>query len=369
VRGDRRARGFTLIELLVVLSLLGVLMGLSIGFIQRAGKGNLLLQTAHTLASNLASARAQSYGSSRAYVSIERPEDLTKKAFLRTFRFRQVFAWQCEDFEKASELGVLSRSGGVEISDTAQGNREGKYAIFTEGGQVSLGSPPWLGFRDGCSLQFRIRVADDASGNMQLFRKGSGLLVNLVAADSGRFDIGARIRLQKDEDEPGSGGDLDLRTGDRDAATVSEWGGPILRGRWYDVKVAYDRNEFTIHVNDSLRAVRTDKSGRMHPNTDPFVIGGGFIGQFDSLVIGGIFEDDDDVFEIPENVVWLDDQGKPRTGKFNVHFRNRSLDPRYHPKPVRLVFRLDTGEEGKGAQRIVTVRMSGETFVLRPDEE
>lgn len=368
MRGDRRIRGFTLIELLVVLSLLGVLMGLSIGFIQRAGKGNLLLQTAHTLASNLASARAQSYGSSRAYVSIERPEDPTKPAFLRTFRFRQVFAWQCEDFEKASELGVLSRGGGVEISATAEGNREGKYAMFTDGGEVSLGSPPWLRFVDGFAIQFRVYLDDDASGNMRLFRKGSGLNVSLTSADAGRFDISARIRLAKVDGEPGSGGDLDLRTGDRDAATVSEWGGPILRGRWYDVKIAYDRNEFTIHVNDRLRAVRTDKNGKMHPNEDPFVIGGGFAGRFDSLVISGIFEDDDDVYEIPANVLWIGDDGKPRTGKYNVHFKNRSLDPRYHPKPVRLVFQLDTGDD-RVTQRIVTVRMSGETFVLRPDEE
>jgi hypothetical protein len=107
----------------------------------------------------------------------------------------------------------------------------------------------------------------------------------------------------------------------------------------------------------------------MHPDMEnPLVIGGGFSGGFDSLVIGGIFEDDDDRFEVSEAVRWLDAKGDPiREGRTYIHFRNRGLDPREHGKPVELVFDL-LQAEGPGPRRVVHVDLSGETFVRRPAE-
>jgi prepilin-type N-terminal cleavage/methylation domain-containing protein len=350
-----RRAGFTLIEILVVLSLLAVLMGLSAGLIQRAGQGNLLLQTAQSLAAQLASARAQSYGNDRAYVSVE-PD-------------RQVFYWPCEDFVKTTDAYELHYAGGgVEIAESNQAGREGRFAIFS-GGTVDLGDPPWLDFVDGFSIRCRVRPAEATGLGIQtLFKKGPGLVVNLRPYEAGRFGVEAKIRLRPKPGSLTAEADYVLITGDREGATLPEWRAPLLAGRWYELRITYDRNTFTIHVDDRLRAVRSDKSNRMRPNNDRFVIGGGFQGGFDSLVISGIFEDDDDRYDIPEAVTWIDGQGQPMSGATYVHFKNRSLDPRYHAEPVRLWFRLDQGEEGGGARRMVSVSLSGETFIKLPSE-
>jgi len=99
------------------------------------------------------------------------------------------------------------------------------------------------------------------------------------------------------------------------------------------------------------------------------VIGDGFTGGFDSLLIGGIYEDDDDRFEYSEIVFRLDDLEKPAKEREFIHFRNRQLDPRLHTKPIQFVFRLGEDEPDlKAPRRIVYVGLSGETFVKRPGE-
>jgi len=367
----RRSRGFTLIELLVVLGLLGVLMGLSIGFIQRAGKGNLLLQTSHSAASLLASARAQSYGNDRAYVHFFAQAD--GRTIIRSYRDRQVFHWACEDFQRASELGVLTPNSGVKLAEGGIPSREGRHVAFGGGGTVSLGDPPWLRWRDGFSVRCRINPDEKSSAKMQLFAKGKAIQVSLVRGDEGRLDVEAAIQLDKSD---GSIDSYEIRTGQRGKVTrvaeavqealetVPEWKGPVLPGRWYDLRIGYDRNSFAIYVDDSLRAIREFKRLPMRPSTDaPFVIGGGYAGGFDSLVIGGIFEDDEDRYELAETVTWIDANGAPMTGSTYIHFANRGLDPRYHSAGVELHFQLDAGEEKSGPRRTLQIALSGEVFI------
>ena len=145
----RSRRAFTLIEVLVVMSLLGVLFGLSIGMMAKAGRGNALLQGANSLVSQIATARSASYGEDTAYVRLEAREDAS--VVIRTFRQRQVLHYAFEDFEKASE-NVISRSGQVEVQETPIPSGEGLHGQFS-GGTISLGNPAFLQFVDGFSIR------------------------------------------------------------------------------------------------------------------------------------------------------------------------------------------------------------------------
>ena len=68
IESPRSHRGFTLVELLVVITLLGVLMGLSVGLITSTGRGNLLLQGSNKVASLLSMARNSSITDGQAFV-------------------------------------------------------------------------------------------------------------------------------------------------------------------------------------------------------------------------------------------------------------------------------------------------------------
>jgi len=368
----RRSRGFTLVEILVVLSLFAVLMGLGVGMIQRAGSGNMLTQTTNAMANLLATARAGAYGSATAYVTVEStPEG---GGVLRVFRQRPVLTWHCENFEDASEIELISRAGMVDVaSDAPLPSMAGKHIVFQNGGRVDIEDRPWLQFIDGFSIECRLLVPSATSKQrMRLFKKGSAIEIAIMAGPGGRFDIEATIRLGPDDEGKGQG-KYTVRTGERGPEEVVEWRGALLTDRWHDVRIAYDRNEFTIQVDGSLRGIRTGKSNPMAPDlgdsTTKLVIGDGYEGGFDSLQIGGIYEDDDDRFEYAENVYRIDEEGKPISGLEFIHFRNRQLDPQHHTRPLRLEFRLGEDEDAvKAPRRIVFIGLSGESFVKRPGE-
>ena len=356
-----RSRGFTLVEVLVVLSLLGVLMGLSIGLIANAQTGNKLIVAANTLDGQFAAARAQSFGSNTSYVVVH--TDANGKTSFRNYRDTQVFAWPAEDFAKASE-DVLRRGGGVEISTDA--GIEGRYASFQPSGTVELGDPPWLDFLDGFTIQCRLKP--DARGGL-LFRKGDVLSVNVTQGAGGRLGLEARVRLQKDAQGQGEGS-YDLRTGTREAETVAEWAAPLLPGRWSDVRISYDRNTFRIDVDGVPRAVVSDRHNRLVLNDQGFVIGGGYSGGFDGLVLSGIFESEnqENRYDCPDVIRRIAPDGKVAAGDLLIHFRNRSLDPQYHSSPVQVILEMEQGAGRPGIARVVLVSLSGESFVKRPEE-
>ena len=357
----RRDTGFTLIEILAVLTLMGVLFGLSIGLVQRAGRGNVLLQTAQSLVSHLATSREQSQGNDSAYVKVE--TDADGKTRIRSYRNRQVFHWACENFTQASQEDVLTREGNVNMGvEGSVSSGEGRHVEFA-GGSVRLANMPDLAFTDGFNIKCRINPASRGGSNMSLFRKGDHLSIDLQSSDSGRLDVQCKIKLLPDKEGRG-GGDYTVRTGFRGPEEVAEWSGPVAGGRWQDITISYDRNDFVIYVNGRLRGSRSARKNSMKPETtSPFVIGAGYMGGFDSLLISGIFEDSEDIYEIPASVLRVDDAGDEMTKELNIHFRNRSLDAQYHASPIEMIFKLN---DQHGARRIVQITLSGESFIREP---
>ena len=111
-----------------------------------------------------------------------------------------------------------------------------------------------------------------------------------------------------------------------------------------------------------VRGQRTDLNWPLNLENTPLLIGEGYAGGFDSLVISGIFEEDDDRFETAKTVDWVDADDKPKGGLYRIHYRDRALDPRHHQGAVTVRFRL----EGKaGASRTIRIALSGELFVER----
>lgn len=365
-------RAFTLIEILVVISIIAVMMGLGIGMIQRAGTGNLLMQTTSAAANLIATARISAFGPSNAYVTIDTDE--AGGGVMRVFRQRMVFTWHAENFEDASVLEVLRREGAAEIATDAKvPSPLGNHVEFDGASRVVLADRPWQHFRDGFSIECSVNIDKDTNRqSMTLFQKKGAFEVKLVSGASGRWGVEAKVTLAPDAKGEG-GGQYALKTGERGATEVLEWANPILAGRWADIRIAYDRNEFTIQVNGSVRGVRKDKQNAMRPAVGDrradIVIGDSYQGGFDTLIIGGIYEDDDDRYPIDSAIRRIDAAGKPLSGRVAIHFRNRQLDPRHHSTPVEMQFRLLDDKDGIiAAKRRVLVSLSGESFVKRPGE-
>ncbi len=363
----RLKRGFTLIELLVVISIVGFLMSLGVSFLASAGRGNTLIQASNQMASLCASARNASVGSDRAFVVLEAQQ--RGGAILRAFRFHQVFNWNCEDLTRASEdvLGTSANTmGGIAMGEGGLPSGEGRHVTFNGGATLNLGNYSWLQMTDGIDLKVRLRPERAVgSGSATLFNKRGSYQVRLRRGSEGGYDVEVELKLKQVRAGGGAVGQTQaatLVTGYRDAAEIPEWRQPLHPGRWYDLRISYDRNELSIFVDGRVRGQRTDLSWPLNLENTPLLIGEGYVGGFDSLVISGIFEEDDDRFESHPTVDWVDADGKPIGGLYRIHYRNRQLDPRHHQAAVTVRFRLE-GE--RGASRTIRIALSGELFVER----
>ena len=130
------------------------------------------------------------------------------------------------------------------------------------------------------------------------------------------------------------------------------------------IHIEYNRDRFVIKVDGRIRGVNSSKKQAMRIEAESdFVIGNGYMGGMDSLLIAGVFEDEDDRIFLPTSILWVNPAGEAYENKsLGLFFRNRALDPTRHPDGKVLVrFKLDDPD---GATRTIRISPTGEPSIL-----
>ena len=309
-------------ELLVVLAIISVLVGVSIGALQRGVPRRELAR--NEIVSKLRRARVFSVAEQAPAAVVLQPGNDVEWPTVRALGRKSVGVWHLE----GTDLTGFPRDGtGVAIDDDPSGVLG--RAVRLSGVEVSyldFGRAPSFDSERGMACELFVKPA--GPGDRTLVQKGD--VFRLTADQAGYLSVSVRIQVRTAE------GELEAThenvVSDRPA---------LVDGRWTKVASSYDGMALRLYANDALvgESVRVDWAPVVPDPQEPVVVGNfdrPFDGSVDELR-WGVY-----VAEVSEPLMDTEVISQETLVRFAP---GGELDPRFHTGAVDLGVRTAGGAE------------------------
>lgn len=345
----RSPRGFSFVELIVIMGIVAVMAGLSVGWIQGAGRATGMTLARTQLLDAARRAQSRSMGGRLATLSFQRAKDESgRETDEATVHVAEtVLSHAFERIDGASGLLPMAVQGDVKVDP--EGGRTGGGALFARGGVLAFQPQAAFATTEGLDLEAWI-VPTGAAPIMVLVDGAGAYEVSLFRGVTGSdYDLRLRLNLL-----PADG------RGEGSWVTFETDGTPVRgHGRWVHVRVAFDGTAPLFEVDGLERPVRRPGVARGAPPPPPastlprriavppegavaLRIGSAtqpYQGRMDSFVFRGVFSTRDDRIQLPDGYQFsvLSPSGKGLP--LRVRYANGRLDAVQHPQDVVLQVR------------------------------
>lgn len=337
------ARGFTFIELIVVMGIVGMLMGLTVGFVRSTGRVGALGMAKAQLLDAAYRAQGMSAGDRISLLTVRQTEDENGRPVFEAFTSvaSTMMTHAFETIERASLDLPLKVNGAVKREE--QGGWSGSCAVFGRGGSVEFEPQSSFAATDG--LDVELAIQPESGPPVMTLVEGTGAYdVTLIrGASGGDYDLRLRINARPEDGR-----------GDPLWVSFETEGQPVkLTGRWTHVHVSFDGVAASLRV-DNLEHVKRAPGARPgeapRPAASrriavplsgavPLLIGSPsqpYVGRMDSVVVRGVFRLAEERTRMPEGIELDVLQPAKQPLPFRVTYRNGRLDPERHPEDVVL---------------------------------
>lgn len=341
------SRGFSFVELIVIMGIVAVMAGLSVGWIQGAGRATGMTLARTQLLDAARRAQSRSMGGRLATLSFQRTKGENGRDMdeVTVHVAEAVLSHAFERIEGASGLLPMAVQGDVKVDP--EGGRTGGGAVFARGGVIAF--QPQAAFATTEGLDLEAWIIPTGNAPVMVLVDGVGAYeVSLFRAVTGSdYDLRLRLNLLAPD---GRG---------EPAWVVYETEGAPVRshGRWVHVRVAFDGSTPLFEVDGLERQVRRPGAARGAPpppapaprriavpaeGAVALRIGSAtqpFQGRMDGFVFRGVFSTRDDRITLPDGYQF-EVLAPARTAlPMRVRYANGRLDAAHHPQDVVLQVR------------------------------
>lgn len=338
--------GFTFLEILIVMAVMGILMGLGIGYLQNIGAASRTDQARSILRETVYACKQSSNGGTRAILDLhyrERDDALVVGAAVA----RPVLTANFEALDSTSNDYPVQVEGNVDLEPKGHLGAAAKF----QGGALVFDPQSAFAMTDGLHIDGWFLPTPGAS-TMSLVTGMDAYKLQLVRdPETDGYDVVLKLMLK----QPGEG---------RSAASEKVYrtkGGPLRPAvGWAHLQVGYDGADASILINGIEYETRRKARRRGQATIDEeagnrrlfvpdsgavkLVLGGTstpYAGLMDTLVIGGVFRSSDTERELYG--LQLVRQGDRPV---KVVYRNGRLDPSRHAGDVFLYLQESTNTDG-----------------------
>ncbi len=336
--------GFTFLEILVVMGMMAILLGLGIGFIFGVGKKAIAMQAASILSESGSRCQNMSAGGKRATLDLRRVQvDGNDRLVVMTSVSRNILTanFSIPPKDQPGAEWYVNAAGGPDLATTS-GNvsidpdgQSGGAAKFAGNGSVDFGSRSGFAMTDGVDIECWVRP-DGGRGTSTLLKCDSDLgklwtlqLERQVGAEAFRLVFTCHL---VNANATGAANPVPHRFSTSPAVHSG-------MGKFTHIEASYDGREPSIRVDGVERYVPDVRGARVTTAeavitwkfaTPPSGVARivlsdpaqPFSGWVDTLTVGGVFRNDEDVRMLPLDVTVVG-----RKLPLRVPFFNGRVDP------------------------------------------